>query len=138
MKVAQNPLSKNLAKIFGSKYNNGFKKKVNEIKENLKIKQPDESIKNWILQKKGNEKLAHRWPSIALLIELADALEMEVWDFFIEQEHCLNLQTISPIKKRMIKKILALEDADRLTSAERAINDQLRIEELEKEKKASL
>ena len=142
MKIAQNPLSKNLTKIFGNKHNKEFKDKANEIikkiesrySEGNKCKLTDESIKNWIAQKKGNEKFAHRWPSIALLIELADALKIEVWDFFIDYDWYLNLQAIDPIKKRIIEKILTLEEADRLISAEHAVDDQLEIENLRKSK----
>lgn len=145
MKIAQNPLSKNLAKIFGNKHNKEFKDKANEVikKIELKCSKDDEckltegSIKNWIMPQKENEKLSYRWPSMAILIKLANALEIELWDFFIDHDQCLDLQTISPVKKRIIEKILILKETDRLISAERAINDQLEIENLRKSKAPS-
>ncbi len=142
MQIAKNPLSKKLSQIFGSKHNKEFKNRVYEIRRKLEEKYPSEgkceltdgSIKNWIAQSKDNEKLPHRWPSIANLVKLADVLEIEFWDFFIDREQYLNLQKINPTQKRIIEKVLVLEKLDLLVSAERAIDDQITIQGLQKEK----
>ena len=111
MKIADNPLSRNLSKRLGTKFNDEFKDKTKSIREKIREKFPDSteadeltdgSIKNWLIEGK-RKGIPHRLPKLANLIKIAEVLEIDFWDLFVNEEKWLNRESLSGKQKRIIE-----------------------------------
>jgi len=127
MKIAENTLSKNLANIFGHKFNDSFKKEADQVIEKIKKKYSSdedsyklspETIKFWITADPQKNEVPFRYPTLAHLVKIADVLEIDLGDLFIDKDKYLKISNLSLQKKRIIEKLLELQDEDLVSNAE--------------------
>lgn len=150
MKVANNPLSRNLAKHFlscgaGHKKSNG---KI-EVSTNIPFREECERIRMKIAEKYGefsgsrntfstqffsqiiipNTEMPHmpyRNPNLENVRKIAEVLGVNMWEMFVDSETMIDLSTIDPSKKKLIKGILEIDDQGQL-NALRAMLDVLAV-----------
>jgi len=117
MKIANNALSRNLAKIFGDKFNQKFKNRFNQITKEVQDKYPKENfelkpdtMKGWIIPDPENNTIPYRLPTLAHLIKIAIVLKTDWINLFIEKDRCLDLNSFHPLTAEVLQKITRLEE----------------------------
>lgn len=127
MRVADNPLSRNLRSIFGDRFNKDFKRKVLAMDLNLS----PSTVKNWIAQSRENPRLPHRLPHLATVLQIANKLNLDLWNLFQDpvaesiQEKETNV---------LVSKILKIKNKDLLHTVEQTADLALKLQNMEQNK----
>ncbi|MEW5801765.1 MAG: helix-turn-helix transcriptional regulator [bacterium] len=104
MKVADNPVSRNLASLLkhGESYQRGseFKKNLEFIEKEIGLNQG--SIRNWI---SGN-----RNAQFESLEKIAHLFGANVYDLYIDRDKWLDLENVTPEQREIIEDVLKIKD----------------------------
>jgi hypothetical protein len=114
--IANNPLSKNIAKELGyeeGQTEDAIRKSASEISKIVKNKFGEslnfETITNWVLAHEEDSEKPRKPPSFDKLLLFSFAVNKKYWELFVP-DYFINLQKLSRKKKLIIEMIVNLDN----------------------------
>lgn len=139
IRIADNPLSRNIARIFNQsdedglllvRENDRYKEKAGEIRERIVQKYNLEGktrntfketvFIHWMRPSTDNPSMPYHNPTLQDIARLCEVIDKDLWEMFLEPDQ-INLNRLPQENRELIRKIVAMADNKDLLNAVRSI-----------------